>query len=222
MSDELLIDIAEPVAPPSGNGVPPPEPWQVDKNGKEWVPREGKRGKLFRQAGETVAQARERDKIPLEERRPRRKPKMPPKPAAAAKPDLKALEVVLAQALSAPGIVCATFGDEWAAEHFRQAGPFLARNLINAAEHNPWLRRKLEEAASGEDAMMKLVGVIGIGGGLAMYFVPPTIYFLNLPVPEKTRELFHVPPRREPEPDYADPAPPDQGPPGPFRPTVAA
>ena len=99
------------------------------------------------------------------------------------------------------------------------AGPYLARTLINASEYNPWLRRKLEESASGEDALMKVMGMVGIAGGFVMYFVPPTIYFLNLRVPDKAREAFGIPPRREP--DYAPGPPPDQADTSAFSPAGA-
>lgn len=211
----------EPVAPPAAtNGAPQDEHWQLDSSGKEWVPRKGKRGKLFRQQDETVAEARERDGTPGDERRPRRKPAKPKTPRSTRKTDLKQLEGVLADALRMPGVVAAgpPFFDQWAPEHFNNAGPYLARNLINSAEYNPWLKRKLEEAASGEDAAMKVIGVLGITGAVFMYLIPPTIYFLNLRVPDKTREMFGIPDRREPD---ATVPPPDQAPEGAFSPADA-
>jgi len=204
--DELL---EPPVAPPE---TPPPseEVWRVDKNGNQYVPRtDGRSGVIRRQGDETIEQARERDSNPKDQA-PKRKPKKPKMPPAPRKVDLKALEEPLAAALKAPGAVAMSFGDEWAFEHFNMAGPYLARQLVLAAEYNPWLRRRLEEAASGEEAMMKVMGMMAIGGAVVMYFVPPTIYFLNLPVPEQARAMMHVPPRRERQPAYASP----QTPPG--------
>jgi hypothetical protein len=140
---------------------------------------------------------------PEPDRRPRRKSKRPPMPDAPRTVDLKELEATLAEALKAPALAAAAFGDEWAANHFTQAGPYLARNLILASQHNPWLKQKLEEAASGEDAMMKVVSLVGVGGALVTYIVPPIIWWLNLPVPSKTREMFGIPDRRERKPAYA-------------------
>lgn len=204
--------MTEPVIDP-GADVPRLEfeDWQRNKSGREFVPRGGAgKGMIFRQGDETVAQARERDsQIPAEERRPRRKTSTstPPKPRAPKKADLKLLEQTLADALQAPAMACAAFGDEWGANHFQASGPYLARNLIHAAEYNPWLKEKLETAAEGGDMMMKIMGSIGVAGALVMYVAPPIIYFLNVPVPDKTRELMNIPPRKEPEPLYADTEP---------------
>ena len=105
---------------------------------------------------------------------------------------------------------CAMFGDEWAAEHFTNSGPYLARNLILASEHNPWLRKKLEEASTGQDAMMMMISLVGVAGALFAYAVPPVIWWFNLPAPRKTREMFGIPDRREPTPPppYAADQPP--------------
>lgn len=197
-----------PAGPPTENGQPDGvEEWQFNKNGKAYVARGGgKPGTILRQGDdETVAEARARDALPKEERRPRRKPKTPKMPAAPRKVDLRQLEEPLAAALKAPGAIAMSFGDEWAFEHFENSGPYLARQLILAAQYNPWLRKRLEEAASGEEAMMRVMGFMAISGALVMYVVPPTIYFLNLKVPDKAREMLNVPPRREP--DHAAPAP---------------
>lgn len=190
--------LEEAVAPP------PPQPtadaWKPDRQGREYIPRtSGKPGIIYRQGDETVEQARDRDAKPRD-KRPKRKPKRPPMPDAPRQVDLKELEATLAEALKSPAMICATFGDEWPAEHFTNSGPYLARNLVMASEHNPWLRKKLEEAATGQDAMMKVVSLVGVGGALFAYAIPPVIYWLNLPVPGKTREMFGIPPRREHQP----------------------
>lgn len=208
----------EPVLPPSSNGTeaePEAEQWRKDKNGKEYVPRNGKPGIINRQGDETISAARARDALPKSSKRPR-KPKRPPMPDASRKVDLKELELKLAEALKQPAIAAGMAGDEWAADHFTAAGPYLARNLVSASEHNPWLRRKLEDAATGQDAMMKIVSLMPVMGGLVLYFVPPVIYWFNLPVPETTRERFGIPARKDPDrkPDYAAaaPQPSDPGP----------
>jgi len=205
-------DAGEPVAPP-----PTPDAWKTDAQGREYTssgPGGGIRGPIYRQGGETVEQARERrlqDAERPRDKRPR-KTKRPPMPEAPKKVDLKELERTIAEALKAPAIICATFGDEWAAQHFTTSGPYLARNLIVASEHNPWLRRKLEEAATGQDAMMIMVSMVGVGGALFAYAVPPIIWWFNLPVSDKAREMFGIPAERKPT--YAA----SQSPPPPVEP----
>jgi hypothetical protein len=191
-----------PPAEPAGNGKPEPEPWNLSKDGREYVGRKGRQGIIYRQGTETVQQARDRDATPRDQR-PKRKSKAPKLPDAPRTVDLKELEATVAEALKAPALLCASFGDEWAAEHFTVSGPYLARNLILASQHNPWLRKKLEEAATGQDAMMMVVSLVGVGGALFSYIIPPVIYWFNLPAPAKTRELFGIPDRREREPAYA-------------------
>lgn len=200
MSD--VLDDVEPVTAPS-NGDAPGERWQTDKNGKEYIARGGgKVGTIYRKDGESIEHARERDaKAHL--KRPQRAPKRPKMPDPPRKADLKELEAPLAAALKAPAAICMTAGDEWGALHFQRSGPFLARTLINAAEFNPWLRQKLESAASGEEAMMMVMGMMGITGALVGYAVPPIIYYLNLNVPQRARDMWDIPPRKERQPAYA-------------------
>jgi hypothetical protein len=206
VADELL----EPVAPPNGD-LPTPEPppasdtWRKDKQEREYIPRpKGKSGIIYRRDGETVEQAIERDAKGPAEKRPRRKSKPPKMPEAPKKVDLKELEHVLTEALKQPAMICAMRNDQWGADHFTATAPYLARNLIVASEYNPWLRAKLEEAAVGQDAMMRIVGLVPVAGALFLYVVPPIVYWFNLPVAEATRARFGIPPRREPE--YAHPA----------------
>lgn len=206
MVDELADEL-EDLTAPSSNGAseaaPPADGWTPDKNGKPYVARQGRPGIIYRQGDETVEQARARDAEPKGDKRPRRKTKPPKMPDPPRQVDLKALEVTIADALTSPAMICASFGDEWAADHFAKSGPYLARNLVNASNHNPWLRKKLEEAATGQDAMMKMVSLMGVGGALFGYAIPPIIYWFNLPAPQKTREMFGIPDRREREPEYA-------------------
>jgi hypothetical protein len=207
---ELATD-TEPVTPPvngepasTGRPSPPkPDDWKVSStNGRQYIGRnDGRQGVIWRQGDESIAEARTRDSTPRDKRP--RKSKRPKMPEAPRKVDLKELEATLAEALKAPAMLCATFGDEWAAEHFTVSGPYLARNLILASEHNPWLRQKLEEAATGQDAMMKVVSLVGVGGACFAYAVPPIIWWFNLPAPRKTREMFGIPERRQREPAYA-------------------
>jgi hypothetical protein len=202
----------EPLTEAAANGKPAAEAdWLTDGRGRLYVKRTEGAGVVFRRGEESIAEALARDSAEPRDKRPRsrsaksKRPKMPPAPS---KVDLKQLEHVLSEALQAPAMPCAMFGDEWAANHFTQQGPYLARNLIAASEHNPWLRRKLEDAATGQDAAVKLISVVGIAGALFGYAVPPVVWWFNLPVPDKAREMFGVPPARDraPAAPPADPA----------------
>jgi hypothetical protein len=196
-----------PSEPVIGDGQPAGEPWRVRKDGREYVPRLEGHGLIWREGDETVEQARQRDATakPDDKKKAKTKPRRPAMPAASRKVDLRELEKELAEALKSPAMLCASFGDEWGADHFVKSGPYLARNLVAAAEHNPWLRKRLEQMATGQDAAMAIIAMVGVGGALFAYAAPPIIYYLNLPVSEKTREMFAIPPRREPKraPEYA-------------------
>lgn len=196
--DEILEPVSAPAPPSADDG------WRTDKNGNRYVPRDDGRSGVIRRQGdqETVDEARERDSKPKDSP-PRTKAKKPKMPPAPKKVDLRLLEEGLSGALKAPGAVAMSFGDEWGFEHFNISGPYLARQLVLASEFNPWLRKRLEEAAAGEEVMMKIMGLMGIAGALVGYLVPPLIYYLNLPVPEQARSMWHVPPRKERTPDYA-------------------
>jgi hypothetical protein len=223
---------AEPDAPPPGTH--PDQEWKTNRRtGREFVSAVGRSGVIYREGSESVEQAHERDRRERAEREaqtgdpnvPRRgknKPKRPAMPEASRKVDLKQLEHELAEGLKAPAIVAATFGDEWAAQHFQSAGPYLARSLVAASEHNPWLRRKLEEAATGEAAMMMMISLVGVAGALVTYLVPPVVYWFNLPVSQRTRDLFGLPPRKEPAPPYATSENGGQPAPAPDAPPVSA
>jgi hypothetical protein len=182
--------------------------WRVDKQGRSFIAARGRSGIIYRKGNETVEEALARDAKGPRDTPPRKKgPATPRKPPAPSAPSLKDLEYALAEGLRSPAMFCAMAGEEWAANHFTVQGPVLARNLVKAAEHNPWLRAKLEAAVMGEDIMVKVITMMGVGGALAAYAVPPLVYFLNPPfVSEKTREMFGVPDRRAKEPDA--PAPP--------------
>lgn len=224
----MSVDELDGAGPQLEEPLPPSPPiteWRVDARGKYYVPRDdGVPGIIIRwDESETVAQARERMALPRDQRpkRKRARPNVPKLPEEKAKKaDLRELEATLAEALKAPAMVCAMVGDEWSAEHFTRAGPYLARNLILASEHNPWLRRKLEEAATGEDAMMLVVSLVGVGGAVISYTLPPIVYWLNLPVSDRVRVMFGIPDRKNPprQPDYAatNGAPADAG--SPFAP----
>lgn len=212
MDDIPVEDITrEPVQPPTENGTgPSEEEWSRSKAGKEYVPRQGKPGIIYRKGFETIPEARARD-ASAHEQRPRRRTPTPKKQAPPKEADLKALETLLAETLRTPALAAAMAGDEWAADHFTRNGPYLARNLIVASEHNPWLRHKLEEMAAGEAAMMTAISLVPVMGGLMLYLVPPIVYWFNLPVPDSARQRFGIPDRKEQPPTYA--ATPESTPP---------
>jgi len=116
-------------------------------------------------------------------------------------------------------MLAAMNGDVWAANHFTKEAPVLARNLVKAAEHNAWLRGKLEAALIGDGLLVNLIMAFGVGGALLAYAVPPLIYYVNPSfVSDSTREMFGVPKRERKEgPDDAAakvPAAPVPGAPG--------
>ena len=200
------VDELEQVAPPGAGESD--DGWRTDKHGKAYVPRVEGRGVIYRQGQETVAQALERDAKPKPER-PKRRVKKPKLQEAPRRIELKLLEEEIRGALKAPAALCTVLGEngEWPAEHFLAHAPNLARNLVLASEHNPWLRRQLEEVATGEQALGKIISLFAVGGALFMYTVPPAIYFLNLPVSPKTRAMLgDIPDRRMHPPVDAFPA----------------
>lgn len=205
--------VLEDLAPPAA------DEWQKGKTGKEYVSARGRSGVIYRQGTESVQEALDRDAAGPRDTRPKPKPRVPKPPPPASK-SLKEVEKALADGLRAPGMVCTMFGDEWAANHFYTAGPGLARQLVAAAEHNPWLREKLEAAASGEDFAVKLMAMLGLTGAVIAYAGPPIIYFANLNVPPQAREMMQIPIRqqhRKPGPNAAtaSTAQPAPEPPGP-------
>jgi hypothetical protein len=186
--------------------------WRRDSQGRDFAGAKGRSGVIYRQGEETIDEAFARDAKGKPDTPPKRKaiPKgTGRKPPAPTQTDLRELEHALAEGFAAPAMLAAAFGDEWSANHFSQQGPNLARHLCAAAKHNPWLRAKLEAAILGEDFMIQLVTLLGVGGALFAYAIPPVIYWLNLPVPDQAREMFAIPPRRtrEEETDTDGPTP---------------
>lgn len=209
MSDEQTTE-AEPAA--NGQAGATEEAWLRDGRGRRYIKHPEQGRVVFRRGEETIDEALARDAVapPRGDKRPRAKSRRPKMPAAPTKVDLKELEKMLAEALTAPAMACAMYGDEWAANHFTVQGPYLARNLVLASETNPWLRRKLEAAATGQDAAVAAIAMLGVAGALFAYAAPPIVHFLNLPVPDRARVMFNMPPPRdrEPEPKRAEgPAP---------------
>ena len=190
---------------------PEPEQWREGKSGKQYISRGPRQGLIFRQGDETPEQARERDQAP--ERRPRKRAKLRKVPDPPREPDLKELEQTLTEALKQPGLLAAAFGDEWAAEHFVTMAPAVSRNLVVASKHNPWLKRKLEDAATGQDAAMAVLSLVPLGGAVIMYLIPPLIYWFDLPISEKGRKMLGDIPHRG-----GRPAPSAVGEPPPFVP----
>jgi hypothetical protein len=179
--------------------------WRIDRQGRKFVAARGRSGIVYRQGNETVEEALARDGKGPRDKPPKKAggaqalPKAA-KPPAPTQQDLKELEHALAEGLRAPAMIAAAAGDEWLATHFTQQGPILARHLVSAARHNPWLRSKLEAAMHGEDVMVKVITTMSVGGALVGYAVPPIIYMLNPPfVSPKAREMFGVPDRKPPQ-----------------------
>lgn len=214
---EIADDLEEPVGPPERESA---GEWRKDRNGNEYVPRREGRGRVMRQGQESVEEAHARDAGPRPTARPKRPKKKLPDPPK--KIELKLLEEELANALKAPGAVCMAIGEEWPAEHFIENAKPLARNLVLAADHNPWLLRQLEEIATGQQAMGKIISLFAVSGALFMYAVPPAIYFLNLSVPDSARAMLgrngQPIPHRKPRPDVF---PPPQAAPPPAQPVAA-
>jgi hypothetical protein len=173
--------------------------WKRNKAGREYIVNPGRKGMLFRQGDESVGEAILRAGLP-DDPAPKRKSKAgrhKPDPPPAT--DLRELEAMLAESFKSPAVVCAMAGDEWGAHHFDMAGPALARNLVVASQHNPWLRKKLEAASTGGDAAIQLMSMAALGGAIIMYVGPPVVHWFNLPVPDKAREMFGIPDRRPAE-----------------------
>lgn len=184
--------------PATENGQPPAdardEGWKKNKHGKLYVTARGRPGTLFREGSESVEEAYARDDRGPRDKRPKPRPRG--KPPAPTSVSLKELEWELAEGLKAPAMLCAAFGDEWPANHLTREGPLLARNLVKAAEHNPWLRAKLEAATRGEDIMVRLITAMGLAGALFAYAVPVALYYTNPGfVPKEARTMFGVPDR---------------------------
>ena len=156
-----------------------PAGWQKDGRGRMYVKPPGGGNVVFRRDEETVEQALERASRPDADKPPKpRKKKLPKSETNEA--DLKTVEAALAQVFMAPGQVAgALLRDQWLLLHFQARGPELARALTNAAEHNPWLRKKLLELASGGAAAMQLQAIVLLALAAAGYAVPPLAYLLG-------------------------------------------
>jgi hypothetical protein len=208
---------AEQGAAPAVDGAAPAgDGWQRDRRGREYVRARGRRGIVYRQGAETVEEALSRPAHAGDQPPRARTPRKPPPPSSV---DLRELEKLLAEVFRSPAIPAGAFlagvDGGWTADHFTNTGPYLARNLVLAAEHNPWLRQKLEKAATGGDLAMRLAAMLPLAGATIMYVVPPLVYWLNLPMPQQGRAMFGIPDRRPP--DHAVPAPP----PAPSSPAAA-
>lgn len=178
-----------------------PDGWVRDRAGKEYIAGGRPGAKIYRRANETVEEARARDQA-ARDVRPKSKPKVPRAPAPTRK-SLKELEHLLAQALAAPAMPFAMFGETWTADHFTATGPALARNLVAAAEHNDWLRKRLELMAAGEDISVKLMSTLPLFVAVVAYVVPPLGYYGVLPLPPEARVMLRIPDRPVKEPENA-------------------
>lgn len=215
MTDEPpeTIGVDQPPEPPAGGtsaADPAEQGWRKDKQGRWYAPAKGRSGVVYRKGNQTPEEAHAADSKGPKDHPPRSRRSAVPKAPAPTQMALKDLEFALAEAFSTPAMVAGMRGDEWAADHFTREGPVLARNLTKAAEHNAWLRRKLEAAVTGEDLLVKVMVLLPVVSALIAYSVPPIIYYLNPGfIPPEAREMFHVPEREpKPKPDAESPSSP--------------
>lgn len=227
----LAEDVITEAQPPAGDetatsagkdaGAAAADGWERDGRGRAYVkapeghPAAKKGGNVYRRGEETVDQALERAGRPDAD-------KKPPKPRAKKlpkretnEPDLKMVEEALGQIFQAPGQVAGMMlQDQWLYMHFRLRGPELARALVNAAEHNPWLRKKLLELAAGGAAAMQLQAIVLLAMAAGAYVVPPLAYMLGWeinPIIQAAVLGGPIPQRPRPAP-VAQPAPADTTP----------
>lgn len=232
LAEDLAAAPGEIGSTPAGAGPPPPAgggplSWEYDGRKRAFLRPPGGGNVVFRRGDETPEEALDRASRPDSD-------KKPPKPRAKKLPkqqtneqDLKTLEVAIAQVLMAPGQVAgALLQDEWLLLHFQARSPELARALINAAEQNPWLRKKLLELASGGAAAMQLQAIVILALATGAYAVPPLAYLLGWeihpviqvsvlggPIPRRNRPapvaqpVQHVPPANVTPPanEYGEP-----------------
>lgn len=205
---ELLTD-PPPAADPAASPVDDPaaQGWRRDKQQRWFTPAKGRSGVVYRQGTETLEEAHARDAKGPKDRKPKAKPKVPKAPAPT-QVSLKELEFALTEALSAPSMIGAMQGEEYIANHFVQQAPILARNLVKAAEHNPWLRSKLEATMSGDVFLMRIMTLFPVAAAAVAYTLPPIIYYFDPPfISEPAREMFQVPKRDKQQREERD-APP--------------
>jgi hypothetical protein len=183
--------------------------WREGKRGP-YIPARDRNGVIFRRGEETVDEAYARESARVAEKdAPKRKPGKTRKQPSPAAIDLKALEVELEKALSAPAMIGALAGDPWPAIHCAQTAPVLARNLVACAEANPWFKEKLLAAMGGEGMLMTLMLFINLAGAAFAYAIPMVVYYWSPPfIPEPAIELvrarYQVPERRPPDLEAMD------------------
>lgn len=208
---------ATPDAPP----VVEEPSWTADTRGRQFIRARGRSGVVYRQGEETIEQAYERDAKGPADKRPKRAVKR--KPPAPTQIDMREVEHALAEALSAPAMIAAMQGDDWGTQHFSTQAPIVARNLVNCAQHNPWLREKLIAAMVGEGPLMNVLAFASLGVAVFGYVVPPIVYYLNPPLIPQTgvemiRLKYLIPDPAERQPDgqvqaeAPEPAPADPEP----------
>lgn len=105
-----------------------------------------------------------------------------------AAPTDKVLIDGLGQILSIPAMPAAMVGELWVANHFTNAGPQFAAQLVAASKTNVRLRTILEQAVAGESYAVLLIAAFG-------YAVPPILYFATGDH-HPARTVLKVPPRQ--------------------------
>lgn len=199
MSDAASNGAGEPPVDTSTASASDPskDGWRKDTKDRWYIPRQGRSGVIYRQGNETPDEARARDAKGPKDRRPRSKTSSVPKAPASTQKTIQELEFGLTELFKAPEMATAMQGDEWATMHFDREAPVLARNLAHAAEHNPWLRSKLEAIITGEGVLlMKVLAFVPVLSAAIAYTLPPIIYYLEPGfIPPEARDRFNVPRR---------------------------
>lgn len=163
-----------------------PAQWREDTRGRQFTAAVGRSGVVYRQGEESVEEAHERDAQGKKDVRPKKRTAK--KQPAPTKIDMRELEHGLVDLLRSPAFLAAAKGDEWAAMHFTNQAPNVARNLVTCAEHNPWLREKLVTLMVGEGPLVNVMLFASLGVSIFSYAVPPIVWYFNPGIiPESAR-----------------------------------
>lgn len=114
------------------------------------------------------------------------------------KEEISLIESGFRELLTFPAMPAAMAGDQWAADHFSQRGPALAKRLAVECERNDQLRKICLSAVKGQTVVM-------LGFELIMYLGLPAMHYGLVPGGEQ----FGVPVLRKPgrRAPFAEPEP---------------
>lgn len=87
------------------------------------------------------------------------------------------IEGALAEILTAPSMIAAVQGDQWAVQHFIVNGKELAHRIAEVSERHPQLRAWCESLLEGESIF--LVGMAAVA-----YVIPALLHYNLIPAPE--------------------------------------